>query len=97
MICDGKTDLLPLLINGQNETDETQCHHWPCNNTYSRCDQFWLCKNGADEINCPSSTCPEFHHECIFPNDTSKISCLPITSAYNGINDCLGGTDERRG
>ncbi|CAF1449836.1 unnamed protein product [Rotaria sordida] len=94
-ICDGKTELLPVLIDGQNETDETQCHNWPCNNTYSRCDQFWLCNDGADEVNCPTSTCPALHHECVFPNDTSKVSCLPITKAHNGVIDCLGGTDER--
>ncbi|CAF0960838.1 unnamed protein product, partial [Rotaria sordida] len=95
-ICDGITELLPVLIDGKNETDETQCHDWPCNNTYSRCDQFWLCKDGADEVNCPSSTCPELYHECVFPNDTSKVSCLPITKVNNGVYDCLGGTDERR-
>ena len=95
-ICDGKIDLLPLLINGTNQTDETECEHWLCNNTYSRCDTFWLCKNGADEINCPPSTCPEQEHSCVFPNDTSKVSCLPIDRADNGIDDCLGGTDERK-
>ncbi|CAF4843586.1 unnamed protein product, partial [Rotaria sp. Silwood1] len=51
MICDGRpTELLPVLIDEQNETDETECEHWPCNNTYSRCDGFWLCKDGADDF-----------------------------------------------
>jgi len=32
----------------------------------------------------------------VFPNDTSKVSCLPIAQAGDGIDDCLGGTDERK-
>ncbi|CAF1033075.1 unnamed protein product [Adineta steineri] len=95
-ICDGRTDLLPVLIDGRNETDETQCHYWSCNNTYSRCDKFWLCQDGADEINCPSSPCPALHHECVFLNDTFRVSCLPINRANNSITDCLGATDERK-
>jgi hypothetical protein len=95
MICDGINHLLPILIDGHKETDETDCEHWECNNTYTRCDGFWSCKNGADEIGCSQSNCSEFEHSCIFPNDTSKVSCLPISRAGNGIIDCLGGTDER--
>lgn len=91
-ICDGKTELLPILINGTNETDETGCEHWECNNTYTRCDNFWLCQNGADEVNCPSSTCPIHHHDCILPNDTSKVSCLPIAFAGDNFDHCLGGS-----
>ncbi|CAF1473302.1 unnamed protein product [Adineta steineri] len=94
-ICDGENDLLPLLIDGQNETDETECHQWPCNNIYSRCDTFWLCKNGADEANCSGSICSKDHHSCVFSNDTSKLSCLPIAGAGDDVDDCLGGTDER--
>jgi hypothetical protein len=93
-ICDGKTDLSPVLIDERYETDETGCEHWPCNNTYTRCDKYWLCKDGADEVNCPYSTCPQFEHSCVFLNDTSKVSCLPIARAGNGIIDCLGASDE---
>ncbi|CAF4819880.1 unnamed protein product, partial [Rotaria sp. Silwood2] len=94
-ICDGKKDLLPIFIDGQNETDETECDSWLCYNTYSRCDQYWLCKNGADEVNCPSSNCSEYEHECVFPNDTSKVSRLPIHQVGDDIIHCLGATDER--
>ncbi|CAF5181570.1 unnamed protein product, partial [Rotaria magnacalcarata] len=62
---------------------------------YSRCDRFWLCKNGADEVNCPFSNCSEFEHSCVFPNDTSKVSCLPINQAGDSVIHCLGATDER--
>ena len=95
MLCDGFTHLLPMLIDGQNETDETGCEFWECNNTYSRCDEIWLCKNGADEVDCRPSTCPTHHHRCIFLNDTSNVSCLPIERAGNDIDDCVGGTDEQ--
>ena len=94
-ICDGKQELTPIMINGQMETDETHCEHWLCNNTYTRCDGFWSCKNGADEINCSPSICPPLEHDCIFFNDTSSISCLPIAQAGDGNIDCLGGSDER--
>ncbi|CAF1513822.1 unnamed protein product [Rotaria magnacalcarata] len=94
-ICDGKQDFRSILIDDHYETDETDCQVWPCNNTYTRCDQFWSCTNGADEVNCPPSTCPSLEHSCVFPNDTSKISCLPITRVGDNISDCLGATDER--
>ncbi|CAM4908616.1 unnamed protein product [Rotaria socialis] len=47
-------------------------------------------------LNCPPSTCPSLEHSCVFPNDTSKISCLPITRVGDNISDCLGTTDERK-
>ncbi|CAF1384110.1 unnamed protein product [Adineta ricciae] len=96
-ICDNNEQLLPILIDEQYETDETSCDFWECNNTYTRCDKFWHCKDGADEVNCSPSTCPEFQHSCVFPNDTSKISCLPINLAGDDIAHCLGATDERSG
>jgi 2-hydroxy-3-keto-5-methylthiopentenyl-1-phosphate phosphatase len=54
-ICDGFTELLPITIEGQNETDETECEQWQCNNTYTRCNGLWNCLNGADEIGCDLS------------------------------------------
>ncbi|CAF4638916.1 unnamed protein product [Rotaria socialis] len=47
-------------------------------------------------LNCPPSTCPSLEHSCVFPNDTSKISCLPITRVGDNISDCLGTTDARK-
>jgi hypothetical protein len=96
LICDGFEEMMPVLIDGRNETDETNCEYWRCNNTYTRCDGFWSCGNGADEINCPPSTCPMFEHTCILPNDTSKLSCLEINRVGDGNVDCLGATDEQR-
>ena len=96
-ICDGFVDLLPISIQGQNHTDETECQYWPCNNIYTRCDGIWNCANGADEINCnpssSSSICPENYHSCFSVHTHEKI-CLPIAKAYDGIIDCVGGIDE---
>jgi hypothetical protein len=95
-ICDGFTELLPITIDGQNHTDETECEQWPCNNTYTHCDGIWHCLNGADEINCDSSpliNCPSYHHICVSFR-TNKLICLPIEKANDGNIDCLGATDE---
>lgn len=37
----------------KGETDETNCEHWPCNIQYTRCDRYWTCDDGSDEVNCP--------------------------------------------
>jgi len=93
-VCNGYEHLSPVLIDGLNETDETHCDDWPCNNLYTRCDGAWNCGNGADELNCGSTKCPRDTHECVSPL-TKEVICLPIHLAGNGVVDCLGSTDER--
>ncbi|CAF1600432.1 unnamed protein product [Rotaria sp. Silwood1] len=93
-LCNGFVHMSSVLIDGMNETDETHCDYWPCNNLYTRCDGAWNCLNGADELNCVLTNCPGDTHECVSPI-TKKIMCLPIHQAGNGIVDCLGSTDER--
>lgn len=96
IICDGILDLsTPLIIDGENHTDESECAIWPCVNTYTRCDGIWTCPNGADEVNCEPSRCPSREHMCISPVNYSLI-CLPIEKAGDGIVDCIGGSDERQ-
>jgi hypothetical protein len=95
-ICDGFTELKPININGQDQTDETECEQWQCNNTYTRCDGIWNCLNGADEIKCnPSSlyNCTPDEHLCVSPIN-NQFMCIPFAKAHDGIVDCLGGTDE---
>jgi hypothetical protein len=95
-ICDGFIDLFPITIAGRNETDETECEQWQCNNIYTRCNNVWNCPNGADESGClPHSTlnCSSKHHLCVSPH-TNQFICLPIEKANDGNVDCLGATDE---
>ncbi|CAF3498607.1 unnamed protein product [Rotaria sp. Silwood1] len=94
-LCNGYVHLLPELGDEQNETDETNCEQWPCNNQYTRCDGAWTCKNGTDELNCNQfSKCYPNHHECVSPT-TLKVICLPVDEAGDGKIDCFGATDER--
>jgi hypothetical protein len=70
-----------------NETDETDCDWWPCNNPYTRCDQIWHCSNGADELNCPDTKCSYNEHQC--QNKQSGLSyCIPLSHIYDKYLDC---------
>ena len=96
IICDGFTELLPVTINGRNETDETNCEPWPCNNTYTRCNGLWNCADGADEAHCHSFLpfhCSFDEHVCV-SIETSALICLSMEKANDGHVDCLGATDE---
>ncbi|CAF0839228.1 unnamed protein product [Adineta steineri] len=98
-ICDGFTELWPVTIEGREETDETQCEQWPCNNVYTHCDGIWNCLNGSDELNCnttlPRSNCTSHQHLCVSPI-TNKFMCLSIEQANDNFTNCLGATDEPR-
>ena len=93
-LCDRYVDIKPIEGLHEVETDETHCEQWPCNNIYTRCDQFWNCRNGSDESKCVNSLCPFHTHPCLSPFN-NELSCLPIDKADDGQMDCRGGTDER--
>ncbi len=93
-ICNGYVEY-DQIINGQNETDETNCEQWQCDNQYTRCDAIWNCRNGADEARCSHPICKNIEgHPCLSPITTEYI-CLPLARAGDGKIDCLGATDER--
>ena len=95
-LCDGIAVLRPLVIEGRNESDETECEHWSCDNSYTRCNGVWNCRNGADEVDCDSAplvTCPSRHHHCV-SSTSYRLMCLPVEKASDGRIDCVGATDE---
>lgn len=95
-LCNGYQHIEPVLIDGQyNETDETHCEEWPCDNIYTRCDGAWSCVNGADERDCNESPCSSNQHFCLSAKNHT-LMCLPYDLVSNGVVDCIGASDERQ-
>ena len=97
-ICDRIVDLLPIIIDGQNHTDETECQQWECDNLHTHCQHGWSCLNGQDETGCPEDSdnpanCSRNFHTCVSP-ETNQFICLPLEKANDGNIDCLSATDE---
>ena len=91
--CDGVGE---TELGGRNETDETHCEWWPCNNSYTRCNTAWQCLNGADELNCPNSRCAVNEYECKSSRD-GPVLCLPEIRMFDEyIDNCGGGTFVRK-
>ena len=91
--CDGIEEYSYKDPTGHLYTDESNCHHWPCNNLYSRCDGFWRCPNGEDEENCSEIVCPSGTHPCVTFGNFSLI-CLSKERVGDDVIDCLGASDE---
>lgn len=90
--CDGFFELTPQLINGENQTDETECESWECDNRYTHCDGIWNCPKGEDEINCsrrPTTNCSLNDHVCV-SSQTNQFICLTNEQINDGQIDCLG-------
>ncbi|CAF1398188.1 unnamed protein product [Adineta ricciae] len=97
-VCDGFQELLPILIENQNHTDETECQQWECDNVYTHCDGVWNCDNGADETGCDQISrlmCSINQHLCVSIS-TYKLTCVDLSRINDGKLDCIGGTDEPR-
>ncbi|CAF2093176.1 unnamed protein product [Rotaria magnacalcarata] len=97
-ICDNFNELSPIVIDEEEQTDETECQQWPCRNMYTRCDGVWNCWNGADEAGCYLSStlnCSSDAFLCV-SSATNDFHCLPLTKIHDDKINCLGGTDEPR-
>jgi hypothetical protein len=107
-ICNGFTEISPIEIDDQNETDETNCQYWPCVTQYTKCDKVWNCYNGADELNCSYMiypyNCSVHEHHCILVDTIQQgeiidthisYGCLPMQFIGDKHMNCLGSTDER--
>ncbi|CAF4904298.1 unnamed protein product, partial [Rotaria socialis] len=95
VLCNGVYNYKASSLNFP-ETDETNCELWPCNNPYTRCDEFWHCSNGIDELNCPNSLCSSNEYVC---GDFSfEISyCLPRVHLFDKyLDDCSNPSTSRQ-
>ena len=94
-ICDRFQELSPILIDGNNYTDETECEQWECNNIYTRCNTERNCPHAEDEIDCDfiSIGCSSKFYRCVSPQ-TYEFICLPLEKINDGSIDCLSATDE---
>ncbi|CAF1178378.1 unnamed protein product [Adineta steineri] len=80
-----------INFDGLNDTDETNCDYWPCDNPYTHCNQYWNCQHGTDELNCPNSKCSFNEHECY--NQQSGLSyCLSLHNTYDKYVNCCNET-----
>jgi hypothetical protein len=88
-----KRPRFPSLCDVFQETqdqmmEEGNCEWWPCNNAYTRCDGFWQCFNGIDELNCPNNKCLFNEYLCELRIADTFI-CLSIEHLFETyVDDC---------
>ncbi|XP_032062689.1 very low-density lipoprotein receptor-like, partial [Aythya fuligula] len=78
----------PLVKCSECSVSEVQCGSGECIYKKWRCDRDPYCKDGSDEINCPSWTCRPDQFRCEDGN------CVHRSRQCSGVRDCLDGTDE---
>uniref|UniRef100_A0A9J7YZE8 Low density lipoprotein receptor-related protein 12 n=1 Tax=Cyprinus carpio carpio TaxID=630221 RepID=A0A9J7YZE8_CYPCA len=62
--------------------------NWGCYTEQQRCDGYWHCPNGRDELNC--SNCQEDEFPC-----SRNGACYPRSDRCNYQNRCPNGSDEK--
>ncbi|KAB5517702.1 hypothetical protein PHYPO_G00170260 [Pangasianodon hypophthalmus] len=62
--------------------------NWGCYTEQQRCDGYWHCANGRDELNC--SGCGEDEFPC-----SRNGACYPRSDRCNYQNRCPNGSDEK--
>ncbi|CAF0927239.1 unnamed protein product [Adineta ricciae] len=97
-LCDGF-----ISIKIDNMTDESNClSTWidQCNSSWTRCDGYWHCRDGRDELNCPpipQYPCKNKEEFYCMNRTTRTFVCYPSHLAGDGHEDCVGAIDERVG
>ncbi|XP_062342869.1 low-density lipoprotein receptor-related protein 12 [Osmerus eperlanus] len=62
--------------------------NWGCYTEQQRCDGYWHCPNGRDELNC--SACQDDEFPC-----SRNGACYPRSDRCNYQNRCPNGSDEK--
>lgn len=100
-VCDGFVDL-----KVGNDTDESECPStWihNCNASLLRCDHYWHCRDGHDELGCvQNDSLDPYHSKC---SEKQQFQCMNRVSGQNecyspelagdGQEHCVGAVDER--
>ena len=87
-MCDGINDE-PSLIKLLNGTDETDCDHvWCLLTSYTRCNDFWDCIDGRDELNCSveestNKKKSSLALHSIYGCSMSEHFCIPSPDLFN--------------
>jgi hypothetical protein len=99
-VCDGFVD-----VKMDNDTDESECPSaWlhNCNASILRCDRYWHCRDGHDELGCYSNdTLFPYYSVCIkeqqfhcMSRTSGQLECYPPNLAGDGREHCIGAVDE---
>ena len=86
--------VFPRLCNLflESETEEgngiNDCEWWPCNTPYTRCDNYYHCANGIDELNCPNVNCKINEYKCSVSVFDDEYYCIPQEYIYEIPLDC---------
>ena len=91
LLCDYQLDSM-MFLDGSKDTDETNCHWWPCHNPYTRCNGLWNCPNGIDELNCPNTSCSFNQYECQL-EQSDVFYCLSREHIYEEYISNCNNTD----
>lgn len=66
-----------------------------CIQKVEHCNGIRNCKNGEDEIDCPT-TCPENQFTCTHANNRLlPLECIKKVKKCDGYEDCNNGSDEK--
>ena len=95
-ICNHILQFGPILIDGKEQSDESECEQWPCHNVYTHCNGILDCSDGIDELDCHPPlliNCSSRSFVCL-SHLTTDYTCLSAEKINDGNIDCIGAVDE---